>query len=159
MSVKLSFLVSGLIHTLLFLFYSITFLKFSKIENLKIYLKKGTTPTVTLSFLQDGSNKNSKSFMSENSNYEGTLRKEIEKFKNEIHFPQGALDQRLESDCSWEVRIKSDGKGEILRTLQPCKYSIFEVEFNRALRTWKFDLKEGTNLIIPVSFKIYDREF
>ncbi|EMM83342.1 hypothetical protein LEP1GSC037_2294 [Leptospira interrogans str. 2006001854] len=40
MSVKLSFLISGLIHTLLFLFYSITFLKFSKIENLKIHLKK-----------------------------------------------------------------------------------------------------------------------
>ncbi|WP_016752007.1 LIC_10042 family TonB-like protein [Leptospira kirschneri] len=159
MSIKLSFLISGLIHILLFLFYSITFLKFSKIENLKIHLKKGTTPTVTFSFLQNDSNKNSKSFMSENSNNEGTLRKEIEKFKNEIHFPQGALDQRLESDCSWEVRIKSGGKGEILRTLQPCKYSIFEVEFNRALRTWKFDLQEGTNLIIPVSFKIYDREF
>ncbi|MCH1911099.1 hypothetical protein L9Z41_00230 [Leptospira noguchii] len=159
MSVRFSFLISGLIHILLFLFYSINFLEFSKIENLKIHLKKGASPTVTLNFLQDGSSENSKSFMSENSNDEGTLRKEIEKFKNEIHFPQGALDQRLESDCSWEVRIKSDGKGEILKTLQPCKYSIFEVEFNRALKTWKFDLKEGTNLIIPVSFKIYDREF
>lgn len=86
MSVKLSFLISGLIHTLLFLFYSITFLKFSKIENLKIHLKKGTTPTVTLSFLQDGSNKNSKSFMSENLSNEGTLRKEIEKFKTKFTF-------------------------------------------------------------------------
>ncbi|EMO09570.1 hypothetical protein LEP1GSC137_3101 [Leptospira borgpetersenii str. Noumea 25] len=97
--------------------------------------------------------------MPKNSNNAGTLQNEIEKFKNEIHFPQEALDQRLESDCSWEVRIKSDGKGEIFKTLHPCKYSIFEVEFNRALRTWKFDLKEGTSLIIPVSFKVYDREF
>ncbi|EMY77521.1 hypothetical protein LEP1GSC060_2929 [Leptospira weilii serovar Ranarum str. ICFT] len=159
MSVRLSFFISGCLHLLMFLFFSTTFFRFPQIADLKIHLKKGSVPNVTLNFLQEGSGENSKSLKSENANNEGTLRKEIEKFKNEIHFPQGALDQRLESDCSWEVKIKSDGEGEIFRTLQPCKYSIFEVEFNRALRTWKFDLKEGTNLIIPVSFKVYDREF
>ncbi|MDI7218462.1 hypothetical protein QMN07_13200 [Leptospira santarosai] len=159
MSSKLSFFISGLLHILLFYFFSTALFKFPQIEDFKIHLKKGVSRSVTLSFLQEGAGKNSKSFMPEKSYNEGTLLKEIEKFKNEIHFPQGALDQRLESDCSWGVRIKSDGKGEIFRTLQPCKYSIFEVEFNRALRTWKFDLKEGTNLIIPVSFKLYDREF
>ncbi|EMN14582.1 LIC_10042 family TonB-like protein [Leptospira borgpetersenii] len=159
MSAKLSFFISGSFHILLFLFFSTTFFKFPQIEDLKIHLKKGVSQNVTLSFLEEGVGKNSKSFMPKNSNNAGTLQNEIEKFKNEIHFPQGALDQRLESDCSWEVRIKSDGKGEIFKTLHPCKYPIFEVEFNRALRTWKFDLKDGTSLIIPVSFKVYDREF
>lgn len=159
MSVRISFLISALLHILIFLFISIPFLNFSRLNDLKILLKKGNVPNVTLSFAQEGSGENLKSFSQENSNAEGTVQREIEIFKNEIHFPQGALDQRLESDCSWEVEIKSGGKGEILRILQPCRYSIFEVEFRRALKTWKFDLKEGTNLIIPVSFKVDEREF
>ncbi|AYV57504.1 hypothetical protein CH370_12680 [Leptospira kmetyi] len=159
MSVRLSFLISGFLHILIFLFVSIPFFDFSQIKDLKIFLKKGNIPNVILNFAPDGSGENSSTTASENANAEGTVEREIQKFKNEIHFPQGALDQRLESDCSWEVGIKSGGKGEILRTIQPCRYSIFEVEFHRALKTWKFDLKEGTNLIIPVSFKVDEREF
>ncbi|PKA05750.1 hypothetical protein CH375_03485, partial [Leptospira ellisii] len=34
----------------------------------------------------------------------------------------------------------------------------FENEFRRALKTWKFELEEDTNLVIPVSFKIDERE-
>ncbi|PJZ56367.1 LIC_10042 family TonB-like protein [Leptospira barantonii] len=159
MSVRLSFLISGFLHILIFLFVFIPFFDFSQWKDLKIFLKKGNVPNVILSFAQDGSGENSDPTLSEKANSEGTIEREIEKFKNEIHFPQGALDQRLESDCSWEVRINSGGKGEILRTIQPCRYSIFEVEFHRALKTWKFDLNEGTNLIIPVSFKVDEREF
>lgn len=159
MSTKLSFIVSGLFHILIFAF--ILFLNPDSpiISNFKIILKKGGGPPLTFNLSNDSNGKNTKSDPSENANDSGTLEREIEEFKNEIHFPQGALEQRLESDCSWEVKIQSDGKAEILKTLQPCKYSVFETEFKRALRTWKFNLKEGTNLIIPVSFKVDDKEF
>ncbi|TGL78510.1 LIC_10042 family TonB-like protein [Leptospira yasudae] len=159
MSVRLSFLISGFFHILIFFLFFIPLFKSESIADLTFFLRKGATPNVALSLSNEGSGEKSETTPSENSSAEGTLQKEIEEFKNEIHFPQGALEQRLESDCSWEVKIKSGGKGEILRTIQPCRYSIFDVEFQRALKTWKFDLKEGTNLIIPVSFKVDEREF
>lgn len=159
MSTRLSFIISGLFHIFIFNVVFIYAPDSSLTSNFKIFLKKGGAVPLTLSLSSDSNGKNAKSEISENTNDSGTLEREIEEFKNEIHFPQGALEQRLESDCSWEVRIQSDGKAEILKTLQPCKYSVFEIEFKRALRTWKFNLKEGTNLIIPVSFKVDDKEF
>ncbi|MBM9576814.1 hypothetical protein JWG45_06560 [Leptospira sp. 201903070] len=159
MSTKLSFLISGLFHILIltsFLFYNPDS---SVKSDFRIFLKKGSSAHLTFEFSNEGAGKNSKSNKLEDRNDSGTIQREIEKFKNEIHFPQGALEQRLESDCSWEVEIKPGGKAEIFKTLEPCKYSVFEIEFKRALKTWKFNLKEGTNLIIPVSFKVDDKEF
>ncbi|XDD50284.1 hypothetical protein AB3N59_00200 [Leptospira sp. WS92.C1] len=159
MSTRLSFLISGLFHILTILcFYFYSFDSLQEI-NFRILLKKGTVPNVSINLPKNRSDENLHTSPAENAGAQGTEQKEIEKFKNEIHFPPDALEQRLESDCSWEVRIKSDGNGEILKTLQPCRYSIFETEFRRALKTWKFDLNEGTSLIIPVSFKIDDKEF
>ncbi|RHX92142.1 LIC_10042 family TonB-like protein [Leptospira stimsonii] len=159
MSTKLSFIVSGLFHILIFALILFSNPDSPFISDFKIILKKGGSPPLSLSLSNNSNGRNSKSAHSENSKVSGTFEREIEEFKNEIHFPQGALEQRLESDCSWEVEIKSDGKAEILKTLQPCQYSIFEVEFKRALRTWKFNLEEGAKLIIPVSFKVDDKEF
>ncbi|MBM9499633.1 hypothetical protein JWG44_05140 [Leptospira sp. 201903071] len=159
MSTKLSFLISGLLHILIFasfLFYSPDS---SLVSDFEIFLKKGGSPQLVFDLSNEGIGKISKPAEFENPSDSGTLQREIEKFKNEIHFPQEALEQRLESDCSWEVEIKSGGKAEVLKTLQPCRYSVFEIEFKRALRTWKFNLIEGTNLIIPVSFKVDDKEF
>ncbi|AOP32442.1 hypothetical protein A0128_00200 [Leptospira tipperaryensis] len=159
MSTKLAFLISGLFHILFFSFYLFYSPDSFSVSNFKIFLKKGGSLRLTFSFSNPANGRNSESTASENPSASGTLQREIEEFKNEIHFPQGALEQRLESDCSWEVEIKSDGKAEVLKTVQPCRYSIFETEFKRALKTWKFNLKEGTNLIIPVSFKVDDKEF
>ncbi|MDV6234054.1 energy transducer TonB [Leptospira ellisii] len=158
MDLRFCFLISGLFHILILFAYGFFYGKVTTSADIRIFLKKGTDLNFVLDFNRDGSGKNPESEIKKSSDPQGTLEKEIHRFRNEIHFPQGALEQRLESDCSWEVRIKSDGKGEIIRTVQPCGYSIFENEFRRALKTWKFELEEDTNLVIPVSFKIDERE-
>ncbi|TGK28041.1 hypothetical protein EHQ12_13655 [Leptospira gomenensis] len=158
MDLRFCFLISGLFHVLILIGYGFFFRKAESTTDIRIFLKKGADLNFVLDFNRDGSGKNAESERKSPSDPRGTLEKEIRRFQNEIHFPERALEQRLESDCSWEVRIKSGGKGEILRTIQPCAYSIFENEFRRALKTWKFELEEDTNIIIPVSFKIDERE-
>ena len=83
---------------------------------------------------------------------QGNLTQEISRFKNSLHYPEAAIEQGLESECTWQVEVNPEGKAKNIRTLKPCLYNIFEKEFRRSIRTWKFSLQAGTRLTIPVSF-------
>lgn len=84
----------------------------------------------------------------------GTPEAEIQRFQNEIHFPPEAVEQRLESDCTWELEIGPGGIARKIRTVKPCKYPLFEAHFRKSVSSWKFQLPEGKIIIIPVSFSI-----
>ncbi|MEM7182000.1 MAG: TonB family protein [Spirochaetota bacterium] len=83
---------------------------------------------------------------------QGNITQEISRFKNSLQYPETAIEQGLESECTWEVEINPEGKAQNVRTLKPCLYNIFEREFRKSIRTWKFALQPGTRLQIPVSF-------
>ncbi|PKA17674.1 LIC_10042 family TonB-like protein [Leptospira haakeii] len=157
MGSRVSFFISLSIHTVLFLSYylirSLNTQNFS--EQIKLTLSKGQIPSLHFSLpksLGEGPDASS------NSGLAGTPEAEIERFKNEIHFPPEALEQRLESDCSWEVVIGPNGAARNITTIKPCKYKVFESQFRRSISSWKFQLPEGNIIIIPVSFRIESDE-
>ncbi|EIE02627.1 LIC_10042 family TonB-like protein [Leptospira licerasiae] len=157
MEARVSFYISLSIHVIAFLsYYLIRNLNpetFS--EQIKLSLSKGQIPSLHFSLPKNsGEGPNTSS----NSDIAGTPEAEIERFKNEIHFPPEALEQRLESDCSWEVLIGANGAAKKVTTIKPCKYKVFETQFRRSVSSWKFQLPEGNIIIIPVSFRIESDE-
>ncbi|TGK38068.1 LIC_10042 family TonB-like protein [Leptospira andrefontaineae] len=157
MGSRVSFFISFSIHVALFLSYyfvrNLSPESFS--EQIKLSLSKGQIPSLHFSLPKNsGEGPNTSS----NSGLAGTPEAEIERFKNEIHFPPEALEQRLESDCSWEVVIGSNGAAKNITTIKPCKYKVFETQFRRSVSSWKFQLPEGNIIIIPVSFHIESDE-
>ncbi|PJZ50521.1 LIC_10042 family TonB-like protein [Leptospira saintgironsiae] len=157
MDSRVSFFISLSIHAALFLSYylfrNLNPENFS--EQIKLSLSKGQIPSLHFSLpksLGEGPD------VSSNSGLAGTPEAEIERFKNEIHFPPEALEQRLESDCSWEVVIGPNGAAKKVTTIKPCKYKVFETQFRRSISSWKFQLPEGNIIIIPVSFRIESDE-
>lgn len=157
MGSRVSFFISFLIHIVLILSYylirNLNAENFS--EQIKLSLSKGQIPSLHFSLPK---NQGEGPDTSSNSGLAGTPEAEIERFKNEIHFPPEALEQRLESDCSWEVVIGSNGAARKITTLKPCKYKVFETHFKRSVSSWKFQLPEGNIIIIPVSFRIESDE-
>ncbi|PJZ78042.1 LIC_10042 family TonB-like protein [Leptospira neocaledonica] len=157
MGSRVSFFISLSFHAVLFLsYYLIRNLNpenFS--EQIKLSLSKGQIPSLHFSLPK---NPGEGPDISSNSGLAGTPEAEIERFKNEIHFPPEALEQRLESDCSWEVMIGANGVAKRITTIKPCKYKVFETHFKRSVSSWKFQLPEGNIIIIPVSFRIESDE-
>lgn len=157
MGSRVSFFISFSIHAALFLsYYLIRSLSSENLsEQIRLTLSKGQIPSLHFSLpksLGEGPD------ISSNSGLAGTPEAEIERFKNEIHFPPEALEQRLESDCSWEVVIGPNGVAGKVTTIKPCKYKVFETQFRRSVSSWKFQLPEGNIIIIPVSFRIESNE-
>ncbi|WP_039935774.1 LIC_10042 family TonB-like protein [Leptospira inadai] len=121
------------------------------LDSVKLHLSRGSIPNLRFSIPSTLGNGLPVSDQNRNA---GTEEFEIEKFKNEIHFPPEALEQRLESDCTWNVEIGREGEARKVTTIRPCRYRIFESQFRKSIYRWKFQLKEGTVLTIPVSFRI-----
>lgn len=157
MDSRVSFFISLSIHAALFLSYylfrNLNPENFS--EQIKLNLSKGQIPSLHFSLPKSSGEGPD---VSSNSGLAGTPEAEIERFKNEIHFPPEALEQRLESDCSWEVMIGPNGAAKKVTTIKPCKYKVFETQFRRSISSWKFQLPEGNIIIIPVSFRIESDE-
>ncbi|MCB1177433.1 MAG: energy transducer TonB, partial [Leptospiraceae bacterium] len=127
---------------------------------LTIQLSKGSIISLKLN-----NSKTEKTFSKEtnnptntnNSSPKGTISEEIQKFKNQLSFPEDALEQGLESNCEWIVTVGKEGKAEKIRNIRACKYKIFEKEFLESIGNWKFDLEEGEEISIPVNFRIQEK--
>jgi TonB family protein len=130
----------------------------SKISKLVIDLQKGGNPSISFSShknnLSSGEMKKSEKSQPIDS---GTLSREIAKFTNQIQFPEEALEQGLESDCEWKIKITETQTAGNIQILTPCRYQIFEKEFLQSIAKWKFALEPGTEIRIPVRFKIQEK--
>ncbi|TGL61053.1 LIC_10042 family TonB-like protein [Leptospira sarikeiensis] len=152
MDSKYSYILSLFIHCVLYFgYFLIGMAPNTSFEQIRLELSKGQIPNVYFS-LPKNSGEGLDS--STSSGLAGTPEAEIERFKNEIHYPAGALEQRLESDCSWELEIGANGQGRNIRTIKPCRYQVFETHFKKAVSSWKFQLPEGKVIIIPISFRV-----
>lgn len=152
MNFRSSIFLSTIIHLLLvggFLFFGHASL--GNLSSVQLHLSKGGIPNLRFSI---PSNLGNGLPASDQKREAGTEEFEVQKFKNEMHFPSEALEQRLESDCTWEVEIGRAGEARKVTTIHPCRYQIFESQFRKSIYRWKFQLKEGTILTIPVSFRI-----
>lgn len=119
-----------------------------------IQIQKGSTGIISFVFSKnlDGMSETPK--MENTSSLEGTITEEISKIQNKISYPPLALEDGLESECEWSITIDSHQKASQVKTIRPCKYKIFDDEFQKVIHDWKFSLPENTVLNIPVSFKI-----
>ncbi|MCB1158957.1 MAG: TonB-dependent receptor [Leptospiraceae bacterium] len=88
---------------------------------------------------------------------EGSPEEEVRKIQNRISYPPEALEQGLESDCEWMVKVNDRRMVGELKNLRPCRYKVFEQTFLSVIYTWKFNLPSGTILKIPISFEIEER--
>ncbi|WP_039948399.1 LIC_10042 family TonB-like protein [Leptospira fainei] len=152
MNFRSSIFLSTIVHLLLaggFPFFSQASL--GNLDSVQLHLSRGSIPNLRFSI---PANLGSGLPVSDQKRDAGTEAFEVEKFKNEIHFPPEALEQRLESDCTWNVEIGRDGEARKVTTIRPCRYQIFETQFRKSVYRWKFQLKEGTVITIPVSFRI-----
>ncbi|MDX1958547.1 MAG: hypothetical protein SFU98_08240 [Leptospiraceae bacterium] len=82
------------------------------------------------------------------------VQKEIDSFKNQLGYPESALDRELETECEWKLVIGDQGKPSRIINIKECEYSIFKEHFERQAKEWKFSLPENTVLIIPVVFRV-----
>ncbi|TGK03116.1 TonB-dependent receptor [Leptospira langatensis] len=156
MELRTSLFVSFLIHSIFcFLLIFVPLHKEEVSEQIRLQLSKGQIPSL---FFHLPQNEGQGQEASKLGGLAGTPEAEIERFKNEIHYPPAALEQRLESDCSWELEIGPEGIAKKIRTVKGCKYPIFESHFRRAVSSWKFQLPEGKVILIPVSFRIESDE-
>lgn len=152
MNSNLSLLLSLFAHILLgsILYFSLE-RQDLRTDLIRFHWSKGQIPA--LSFLLPKARGEGEA-VQENHALAGTPEAEIERFKNEIHFPPEALEQRLESDCSWELEIGKNGIARKIKTIRKCKYPLFETHFKKSVSSWKFELPEGKIITIPVSFHI-----
>ncbi len=152
METRTSLFLSFSLHIILFVcFYLWNWKTDANNTLVRLQWSKGQIPSL---FFHLAHNQGEGNVDAASSGLAGTPEAEIEKFQNEIHFPAEALEQRLESDCTWELEIGPNGIAKKIKTLKSCKYPIFESHFRRAVSSWKFQLPEGKVIIIPVSFRI-----
>jgi cytoskeletal protein RodZ len=89
-----------------------------------------------------------------NSDSQGAITEEIKKIQNNIQYPPDALEQELESDCTWEIIVGKNQKMSSMNLIKPCKYKIFEKEFEKVIGNWNFNSPENSILIVPLRFRI-----
>ncbi|MDZ4725211.1 MAG: TonB family protein [Leptospira sp.] len=83
---------------------------------------------------------------------------EIERFRNSLTYPEIALEQALEDECTFRVTVAENGGVENLTVIAPCRYDVFDAQIRTQLRFWKFLSSKGKNLILPIRFRIHVRE-
>lgn len=83
----------------------------------------------------------------------GAVSREIERFKNSLHYPEDAVAQELEADCTWKLVLEEGTVKEII-SIRKCRYEIFDSHFRKSAKDWKFQLAGKQELTVPVSFKI-----
>ncbi|TGK11710.1 TonB-dependent receptor [Leptospira fletcheri] len=152
MDLRFGLLLSASIHLLVIVGFFLFFRTTEKeLETINLHFERGGVPNLYFSFPpESGKGRTS----SEKESQAGSETDEIKRLKNEIHFPPEALEQRLESDCSWLIEIGKNGEAKTIMTVKSCKYPVFENHFRKSVSRWKFQLKEGTRITVPVSFRI-----
>lgn len=155
-----SFVLSVLVHSAVLLYASNQY----KVDNIsiKIPLKKGDSSISSYFLLNSKAvapTNLGKTLPNSPQNQSGGSEKgaeveEVQKFQNQLSYPELALEQGLESKCIWRVKIDPNGKAMDVKTIQPCQYPIFEKEFYKSIGKWKFHLPENTLIDIPVNFRI-----
>lgn len=163
MKFRYSFLFSILIHFVLFFFLSNFHIPSPLNSDIEIPIKKGFSANLNVfkkkyrmkqmnSFAKGNKDKNSSEKQEE-----GSPEEEVRKIQNRISYPPEALEQGLESDCEWMVKVNDRRMVGELKNLRPCRYKVFEQTFLSVIYTWKFNLPSGTILKIPISFEIEER--
>jgi len=150
-------MISFLIHVLgLFGFY---FGKINNSEKLKIHLTKGTKISIfDRSIVPQNGKGKSKSDESNQTSGSNVLEREIDSFRNSLTYPELAVEQGLEDDCTFRVTVAENGQVEKLVVVAPCKYNVFDSQIKSQLRVWKFNVSKGKELVLPIRFRIHARE-
>jgi len=155
MNILLSLFLSILLH-LCTLFFNNN----SNDNHIQIFLDRGTTVSFKFTKSESPVSKNKKegsgieNSQSSESELIGVKSKDVSDFKNSIQYPADALQQGLESNCEWKVLVGLNGSAEKIELVRPCKYKIFEAEFMKVVKNWKFKSPESTWLDIPIIFRI-----
>ena len=84
--------------------------------------------------------------------------REIDLFRNALTYPELAVEQALEDDCTFRVTVAENGQVEKLVVIAPCKYNVFDAQIRSQLREWKFNFPKGKDLVLPIRFRIHARE-
>lgn len=151
MKLKNSFYVTIFIYGILLAF---PYFKKENSDFEKIEIEKGSAQILSFVFPNTKNGIGSQDNIKTSDNTEGAISEEVNKIRNKILYPPQALEDGLESDCEWSLQIDANQSAKNIKIIQPCKYKIFEEEFQRVIHNWKFNLPENTSLTIPVSFKI-----
>ncbi len=147
MSFKISFLISCFIFSVLLIISKLFF-------GIEIILKTKKGNFLNFKFDQNLKGRGNNSLNKELLTEEGKISEEILKIQNKIKYPQYAIEEKLESICSWELKVNQNKKASDIKIVKPCSHYSFEEEFLSVIETWKFDLKEGTKILIPVKFSL-----
>ncbi len=86
-----------------------------------------------------------------------TESQEIEAFRNSLSYPELAVEQGLEDDCTFRVSVAENGRVEKLVVTAPCKYNVFDTQIKSQLREWTFFSSKGKELNLPIRFRIHER--
>jgi len=148
-----------LIHT--FVIFLIFLPDFLEKKSTALHLTQGSSVSLYSKefFISEGFGR-SKSEISPSETNSGnrSIDDQIEAFKNSISYPELALEQGLEDDCTFRVTVAENGQVEKLVVVAPCKYNVFDSQIRSQLRIWKFNVSKGTDLVIPIRFRIHARE-
>lgn len=82
------------------------------------------------------------------------LEREVSAIRKKILYPPQALEKGLESECEWIVTVAENRKVESMAEVKKCRYMVFREAFQAALDDWEFQLPPGTQIRIPISFRI-----
>jgi len=130
-------------------------------EKMTIHLTKGSSVTLfnRAILLQKGLGK-TQSTQTDSQTSEGSSvnDREIDTFRNSLSYPELALEQGLEDDCTFRVTVAENGLVEKLVVIAPCKYNVFDSQIRSQLRVWKFNISRGKDLVLPIRFRIHARE-
>jgi len=154
-SLKNSIMVSLLIH-----FFAVGFLligvnrRAEKRINIDMNRGSSSLPQLVMNQSPVGFGPEGSALMTNKQTNPGAIEEEVSRIRNKISYPALALEQGLEAECSWIVKINGEGMAGEISTETPCRFKIFENEFLKVIRDWKFKAPENTVIIIPVSFKI-----
>ena len=134
---------------------------FGDAEKLKLHLTEGSSISLLdrNEISQKGAGKLHESD-STSPKFEGTTdpEYEIDAFRNSLSYPELAMEQNLEDDCTFRVTVAENGLVEKLVVVAPCKYNVFDSQIRSQLRTWKFNASKGKDLTLPIRFRIHARE-
>ncbi len=149
--IEMNFTVCILISILLHLIF---FWNWKKSDRLDIHVKVNRGISISLQNISlNPAGTKGDSQLSKISGDPGAVSNEIERFKNSLTYPEDAVPQELETDCTWKLILEDGAVREII-SIQKCRYGIFDSHFRKSAKEWKFQLAGKQELTVPVSFKI-----
>jgi TonB family protein len=152
-------LLSLAIHVMILVVFFVT--ENSEVEKIKFHLTEGSSLSLfSRSYLtRIGIGKQNDEAMPQDTAVGTKIdERDIDMFKNSLTYPELAVEQGLEDDCLFRVTVAENGQVEKLVVIAPCKYNVFDSQIRSQLRMWKFNFSRGKDLVLPIRFRIHDRE-